>query len=93
MQDTSPKFDIIIFGATSFVGQILTRYMLNQFAVGGELKWAIAGRSQNKLSELKLSLGTAGEALDTLVADAADEDSLHSPSDSSWPVLELGNLY
>jgi short subunit dehydrogenase-like uncharacterized protein len=78
MQDTSPKFDIIIFGATSFVGQILTRYMLNQFAVGGELKWAIAGRSQNKLNELKISLGTAGEALDTLVADAADEDSLHS---------------
>jgi short subunit dehydrogenase-like uncharacterized protein len=78
MQDTSPKFDIIIFGATSFVGQILTQYMLNQFAVGGELKWAIAGRSQNKLNELKLSLGTAGEALDTLVADAADEDSLHS---------------
>jgi short subunit dehydrogenase-like uncharacterized protein len=78
MQDTSPKFDIIIFGATSFVGQILTRYMLNQFAVGGELKWAIAGRSQNKLNELKISLGTAGEALDTLVADAANEDSLHS---------------
>jgi short subunit dehydrogenase-like uncharacterized protein len=78
MQDTSPKFDIIIFGATSFVGQILTRYMLAQFDVGGELKWAIAGRSQNKLNELKLSLGTAGETLDILVADAADEDSLRS---------------
>ncbi|MFT5636780.1 MAG: short subunit dehydrogenase-like uncharacterized protein [Cognaticolwellia sp.] len=77
-QDTSPKFDIIIFGATSFVGQILTRYMLAHFAVVGELKWAIAGRSQNKLNELKLSLGTAGETLDVLVADAADEDSLHS---------------
>ncbi|MFT4745984.1 MAG: short subunit dehydrogenase-like uncharacterized protein [Congregibacter sp.] len=78
MQDTSPKFDVIIFGATSFVGQILTRYMLAQFAVGGELKWAIAGRSQNKLNELKLSLGTAGEALNILVADAADEDCLRT---------------
>ena len=78
MQDTSTKFDVIIFGATSFVGQILTRYMLAQFAVGGELKWAIAGRSQNKLNELKLSLGSAAEALNILVADAADEDSLRT---------------
>jgi short subunit dehydrogenase-like uncharacterized protein len=93
MQDTSPKFDIIIFGATSFVGQILTRYMLNQFAVGGELKWAIAGRSQNKLSELKLSLGTAGEALDTLVADAADEDSLHSMCLSTRVIISTVGPY
>jgi short subunit dehydrogenase-like uncharacterized protein len=78
MQDTSPQFDVVIFGATSFVGQILTRYMLAQFAVEGELKWAIAGRSQSKLNELKLSLGTAGETLDVLVADAADEDSLRT---------------
>jgi short subunit dehydrogenase-like uncharacterized protein len=93
MQDTSPKFDIIIFGATSFVGQILTRYMLNQFAVGGELKWAIAGRSQNKLNELKLSLGTAGEALDTLVADAADEDSLHSMCLSTRVIISTVGPY
>jgi short subunit dehydrogenase-like uncharacterized protein len=93
MQDTSPKFDIIIFGATSFVGQILTRYMLNQFAVGGELKWAIAGRSQNKLIELKLSLGTAGEALDTLVADAADEDSLHSMCLSTRVIISTVGPY
>ena len=78
MQDTPLKFDIIIFGATSFVGQIMTRYMIAQFAVDGDLKWAIAGRSQSKLNELKLSLGTTGEALDVFVADAADEDSLRS---------------
>ena len=36
------EFDIIVYGATSFVGQILTRYMHTQFA-DGKLKWAIAG--------------------------------------------------
>jgi short subunit dehydrogenase-like uncharacterized protein len=76
MKDTQPKFDIVIFGATSFVGQILTRYMLAQFSVNDDLKWAIAGRSQNKLNELKNSLGIAGEPLDILMADAANEDSL-----------------
>lgn len=76
MKNTSPKFDIVIFGATSFVGQILTRYMLKQFTLDGELKWAIAGRSQTKLNELKGALGIAGQPLDIIVADAADEASL-----------------
>jgi short subunit dehydrogenase-like uncharacterized protein len=93
MQDTPPKFDIIIFGATSFVGQILTRYMLAQFSVEGELKWAIAGRSQSKLNELKLSLGIPGEALDILVADAADEDSLHSLCSATRVVISTVGPY
>jgi len=93
MQDTPPKFDIVIFGATSFVGQILTHYMLNQFAVEGELKWAIAGRSQNKLKELKQSLGIAGENLDILVADAADEDSLRLLCGSTRVVISTVGPY
>jgi short subunit dehydrogenase-like uncharacterized protein len=93
MQDTPPKFDIIIFGATSFVGQILTRYMLAQFAVEGELKWAIAGRSKSKLNELKLSLGIAGETLDIIVADAEDEDSLHSLCSATRVVISTVGPY
>ena len=93
MQDTSPKFEIIIFGATSFVGQILTRYMLAHFPIEGELKWAIAGRSQSKLNELKLSLGAAGVTLDIVVADAADENSLRSLCESTRVVISTVGPY
>jgi short subunit dehydrogenase-like uncharacterized protein len=93
MKDTPPKFDIVIFGATSFVGQILTRYMLAQFDVAGELKWAIAGRSHSKLKELKSSLGTAAETLDILVADAADENSLHPLCESTRVVISTVGPY
>lgn len=93
MQNTPPKFDIIIFGATSFVGQILTRYMFTQYGVEGEFKWAIAGRSQNKLNELKLSLGTTGGNLDVLVADAADEISLHSLCESTRVIISTVGPY
>jgi short subunit dehydrogenase-like uncharacterized protein len=93
MKDTHPKFDIVIFGATSFVGQILTRYMLAQFPIEGELKWAIAGRSQNKLNELKQSLGIAGEPLDILVADAADENSLHELCSATRVVISTVGPY
>jgi short subunit dehydrogenase-like uncharacterized protein len=93
MQDTSPKFDIIIFGATSFVGQILTRYMLSQFTNESKLKWAIAGRSQNKLDELKLSLGAAGKDLDVLVADASDENSLRALCQSTRVIVSTVGPY
>jgi len=68
--------DLIVFGATSFVGQILTRYLAEQFGVHGALKWAIAGRSESKLAGLRNSLGLAAGKVPLLVADAADESAL-----------------
>ncbi len=72
----TPKYDVIVFGATSFVGQILAQYLTDQFGVDGELKWAAAGRSKTKLETVKKGLGTAAANLSLLVADAADEAAL-----------------
>lgn len=67
------KFDIIVYGATSFVGQIVTRYMHKQFA-DGSIKWAIAGRSLSKLEQVRDTIGLSG--IELVVADAADEEAL-----------------
>ena len=72
------SYDLIVFGATSFVGQILCRYLLGQFGVGGELRWAAAGRSLQKLEELRKSLGPQASTLPLMVADAANEPSLRA---------------
>lgn len=63
----------VIFGATSFVGQILCRYLLQRHGARG---WAMAGRSLAKLQALQAELG--GEAADVplILADAADEVAL-----------------
>ena len=53
---SQPQFDIIVFGATSFVGQILCQYLVDHFPAD-ELSWAMAGRSESKLSEVRESLG------------------------------------
>lgn len=66
-------FDIIVYGATSFVGQILTRYMHEQFS-DGSIKWAIAGRSQSKLDALSKEIGLSD--VEMLIADAGDEAAL-----------------
>ena len=63
------EFDIVIFGATSFVGQIICRYLVNE-STEPDLKWGISGRSQLKLRELKLSLGKPAQAVPIFVADS-----------------------
>lgn len=66
-------FDIIVYGATSFVGQIMTRYMHETFN-DGTVSWAIAGRSEEKLKKLSEDTGLSG--IDILLADAGDEAAL-----------------
>ena len=42
------SLDIILFGATSFVGQITTKYLYEHIGLDSNIKWAIAGRSEKK---------------------------------------------
>ena len=72
----APPLDVIAFGATSFVGQILCCYLLEEFGTHRELRWAAAGRSQGKLEELRASLGSEAATLPLVVADAADDAAL-----------------
>lgn len=70
------QYQIVVFGATSFVGEILVRYLLDRHGASGALKWAIAGRSAAKLDALKAALGADAAALPVLIADADDEAQL-----------------
>src|SRR5690554_1715860 len=73
---TQAEFDLVVFGATSFVGQILSRYLMETYGTGGEVRWAIAGRSESKLASLKAELGDNASALPVILADASDDDAL-----------------
>lgn len=73
MSDT--KFDFIVFGASSFVGKILSAWMVENYDED-TVKWAMAGRSATKLSELKSQLGDKAQHIPTIVADAANEQQL-----------------
>lgn len=87
------QYDIILFGATSFVGEILTGYMLEKYPVGGELTWAIAGRSESKLSTLKASFGSAAEALTAIVADTSDQASVDAMVGSTKVIISTVGPY
>jgi short subunit dehydrogenase-like uncharacterized protein len=67
------RLDLVVYGATSFVGQILCRYLVERHGTEGPLRWAIAGRDAAKLAEVSTATGAAVEQI---VADAADRDAL-----------------
>ncbi len=70
------EFDVIIWGATGFTGRLVAEYYLKQYGLNGELKWAMAGRSQAKLEQVRSSLGD--ENIPLILADSHDKDSLES---------------
>ena len=71
------EFDIVVFGATSFVGKILCNYLANEYTEPN-LTWAMAARSKEKLNELKASLGGKAAGIPVIIADSSDEQTLQS---------------
>jgi short subunit dehydrogenase-like uncharacterized protein len=66
-------YDIILFGATGFTGQITAKY-LSEHASKENIKWAIAGRDQEKLLHLATNLNENTPAI--ITADVNDYKSL-----------------
>ncbi|ERJ18595.1 saccharopine dehydrogenase NAD+ L-glutamate forming protein [Salinisphaera shabanensis E1L3A] len=70
----TPAFDIVVFGATSFVGQLTCRYLAERYGDDSDVRWAMAGRSKSKLGKVRSEIGNPEVAM--IVADANDADSL-----------------
>ncbi|MER6629851.1 saccharopine dehydrogenase NADP-binding domain-containing protein [Streptomyces sp. NPDC000987] len=72
---TDRPYDIVLFGATGFVGALTAEYLAAHAPEG--LRWAIAGRSDLKLRRLRDRLPT-GNPVGVLRADVSDPDSLRA---------------
>ena len=71
----SRDFDIVIYGATGFTGKLVAEYMV---AINGHgLRWAMAGRSAEKLASVRDDIGAAADT-PLVVADANDPSSLRN---------------
>ena len=66
-------FDLIIWGATGFTGNLVCEYINKNYEYN-ELKWAIGGRNQNKLLKLQKKLEIDDSRI--IIADSSDKESL-----------------
>ena len=72
---SSSKFDIVVYGATGFTGQLVAEYLAAHYKGDANLKWAMAGRSKDKLAAVRDAIGAPADT-PLIVADASDPASL-----------------
>jgi short subunit dehydrogenase-like uncharacterized protein len=65
------KFDIVVYGATGFTGRLVAEYLAAQYRDDPALKWAMAGRSRDKLAAVRHEIGAPADT--PLIAAAADD--------------------
>ncbi|HET8730519.1 MAG TPA: saccharopine dehydrogenase NADP-binding domain-containing protein [Moraxellaceae bacterium] len=84
-------FDVIVYGAASFVGKILTRHLLERHGEAGALRWALAGRNAGKLEEVKRELGM--HSIPLILADATDDAALRAMAAQARVVVSTVGPY
>ncbi len=79
MSTESREFDVILWGATGFVGRLAAEDLATRYG-SGDIKWAIGGRNRQKLEALRNDLEAFGGAsmaeLPIVVADSREPDAL-----------------
>ncbi|OBI96701.1 saccharopine dehydrogenase family protein [Mycobacterium asiaticum] len=73
MTDTPREFDIIVYGATGFVGKLTADYLSR---AGQDAKIALAGRSTERLEAVRRSLGPSAQSWQLVTADASSQATL-----------------
>jgi short subunit dehydrogenase-like uncharacterized protein len=90
------QYDLALFGATGFTGGLTARYLAENGPDG--LRWALVGRSRDKLETVRSSLealcGESGVPVPgLLVADAADPAALKGVAEAAKVVVTTVGPY
>ncbi len=91
---TARDHDIVILGATGFTGELTAAYLAQHAPVG--LRWALAGRNQGKLEQVRSRLAELDKSLaelPLLKADSSDPDSLKALAESTRVVITTVGPY
>jgi short subunit dehydrogenase-like uncharacterized protein len=88
---SSAKFDIVVYGASGFTGQLVAEYLASRYR-GSDLTCAMAGRSLDKLAAVRDAIGAPADT-PLLSADAGDSASLSAMLSQTRAVLTTVGPY
>ena len=100
MSDTSTAakqdrpFDLVLFGATGFTGGLTADYLARSVPDG--CRWALAGRSRDKLEKVRARLAEVDASLATLpllLADVTEPESLQAVAEQTRVVITTVGPY
>ena len=84
------EFDIILYGATGFVGKLTAQYLAQS---GGTARIALAGRSTDKLRGVRDSLGEVAADWPLIAADASQPSTLEAMAGRTQVVVSTVGPY
>ena len=87
----SKKYDLVLWGATGFTGQLVAEYLLQTHGSQGPLRWAMAARNADKLTRVQRQLGA--EDIPQLIADSHDRPSLDTLAAQARVVISTVGPY
>ncbi len=73
--NTAAEFDLVVYGSTGYTGRLVAQYLARRHGTGGEVRWAMAGRSAAKLAEVRDGIGAPANT-PLVLADADDPAQL-----------------
>ncbi|MGX9392724.1 saccharopine dehydrogenase family protein [Nitrobacteraceae bacterium UC4446_H13] len=88
----SAEYDIVVYGASGFTGRLVAEYLASRGGEPNDLKWAMAGRSLDKLAAVRDEIGAPKDTL-LIAADAADPASLEAMLKRTKAVLTTVGPY
>ncbi|HLZ06452.1 MAG TPA: saccharopine dehydrogenase NADP-binding domain-containing protein [Bradyrhizobium sp.] len=89
---SSSKLDIVVYGATGFTGQLVAEYIATRYKNDKDLKWAMAGRSLDKLKSVRDAIGAPADT-PLIAADSSDLDALKAMVGQTRSVLTTVGPY
>ena len=76
-QDNSKReFDIIVWGASSYMGKLIAEHLLSTYGANTGLRWAMGGRNSDKLLAARDRLGPGAEQISIILAESHDRELL-----------------
>lgn len=86
------EIGIVIYGATGYTGRLVVDYMNKQYGVNGDVSWAMAGRSLDKLQAVRDELGV-DVSVPLVVADAEQPATIKAMVERASVVLTTVGPY
>lgn len=98
---TDRDYAVVLYGATSFVGQITAQYLAdflgNKDPQSGAptIRWAIAGRDEDKLKKIQAKISNKSNAahVDIIIANSNDEASLDAMTKQTQVIISTVGPY
>jgi short subunit dehydrogenase-like uncharacterized protein len=90
MSAAQRDFDIVLYGATGFVGKLTAEYLAR---AGGDARIALAGRSQDKLRAVRETLWEKAQSWPLIAADASQPSTLTAMAEQTRVVVTTVGPY